>query len=433
MKKILFFWSELTSTFWFIPVFIIIVSLFFAFGMVYWDSQVTIDPDGFYEYLLTSSSDSARSILTTISGAMIGVAGTVFSITLVALTLASSQFGPRLIKNFMYDRLNQVVLGAYISTFMYCMIVLISMKESDDTVFIPSISIFFVVIVTLGNLILLIIFIHHISSSIQADKIIAEISATLSKTISTQFPSEMGEGLISEVPDLSQIKNRYTVKEGSKCIKGGYLQYVDSESLMELAIEENILLELHFRPGKFLVEGENLVSINSVGPVPEKLFKKIQKNFIVGNTRTPQQDVEHSIYQMVEIASRALSPGINDPFTAIACIDNLSSNLCSLTKVKFPSKYRLDEVGQLRVIVDQFTFDGLLDAAFNQIRQFSAGNPSVAIRLMDAFITIHQFAILEEQKKAVKRHATMVMNVAKSDFKEPSDLKDLEVRFKKLK
>ncbi|MEX0884265.1 MAG: DUF2254 family protein, partial [Cyclobacteriaceae bacterium] len=123
MKKILFFWSELTSTFWFIPVFIIIISLFFAFGLLYWDSRVTIEPEGIYQYLLTSSPDSARSILTTVSGAMIGVAGTVFSITLVALTLASSQFGPRLIKNFMYDRLNQLVLGAYISTFMYCMVV----------------------------------------------------------------------------------------------------------------------------------------------------------------------------------------------------------------------------------------------------------------------------------------------------------------------
>lgn len=381
MKKVLFFWSELTSTFWFIPVFSILVALFFAFGLLYWDSQVTIDPDGFYQYLLTSSPDSARSILTTISGAMIGVAGTVFSITLVALTLASSQFGPRLIKNFMYDRLNQVVLGAYVSTFMYCMIVLTAMRESTETVFIPSIAIFFVLIVTLGNIILLIVFIHHISSSIQADKIIAGISSTLSKTIKIQFPSEMGEGLKSELPDLSQIKNRYTVKKSLKCIKGGYLQYVDSESLIKLAKEQNILLELHIRPGKFLVKGQELISINALGTVPEQVLKKLQNNFIVGETRTPQQDVEHSIYQMVEIASRALSPGVNDPFTAISCIDNLSSNLSTLTKVSFPSKYRLDNEGQLRVIADPFTFESLLDAAFNQIRQFSAGNPSVAIRL----------------------------------------------------
>jgi len=112
MKKLIFFWNELKTTFWFVPVLIILFSIVLSIGLVYLDSQISYAKDGWMRFFLVSSSDSARSILSTISGAMIGVAGTVFSVTLVAFTLASSQFGPRLIKNFMYVRLNQIVLGS---------------------------------------------------------------------------------------------------------------------------------------------------------------------------------------------------------------------------------------------------------------------------------------------------------------------------------
>ncbi len=112
MKKLIFFWKELTATFWFLPVLILAFSIFLSIGLVSLDSAVSISHKGWIRFFLVNSSDSARSILSTISGAMIGVAGTVFSVTLVALTLASSQFGPRLIKNFMYVKLNQVVLGS---------------------------------------------------------------------------------------------------------------------------------------------------------------------------------------------------------------------------------------------------------------------------------------------------------------------------------
>jgi len=146
MKKLLFFWSELKATFWFIPVLIILLSILLAIGFVYADDVTTFSQDGLGRFLFVNSVDSARSILTTISGAMIGVAGTVFSVTLVALTLASSQLGPRLIKNFMYVRLNQVVLGSYISTYLYCLIVLNAIRETGGDTFIPVLSILIAII-----------------------------------------------------------------------------------------------------------------------------------------------------------------------------------------------------------------------------------------------------------------------------------------------
>lgn len=192
MKKILFFLNELKATFWFVPVLITIFSILLALGLVSLDQVITLSQDGLGRFFFVNSADSARSILSTISGAMIGVAGTVFSVTLVVLTLASSQFGPRLIRNFMYVRLNQVVLGSYISTYLYCLIVLNAIKESDGYTFMPALSILVAIIAAFVNIILLIVFIHQIAISIQADKVISAISELIFKQVKALYPEKMG-------------------------------------------------------------------------------------------------------------------------------------------------------------------------------------------------------------------------------------------------
>ena len=207
MKKLLFFWNELKATFWFVPVLIILFSILLSTGLVYFDSIVNLPQHKLLRFFLVVSADSARSILSTISGAMIGVAGTVFSVTLVALTLASSQFGPRLIKNFMYVRLNQVVLGSYISTYLYCLFVLTTIREGSYT-FIPSLSILVAIFAAMANIVLLIVFIHRIAVSIQADKVISEISAFISTQVKVLFPEKMGEEADYKTsPDITAIKS----------------------------------------------------------------------------------------------------------------------------------------------------------------------------------------------------------------------------------
>jgi uncharacterized membrane protein len=259
MKKLLFKWSELKATFWFIPVMIIILSVFLSISLVYVDDLVSFKQDGIARFFFVKSPDSARTILSTISGAMMGVAGTVFSITLVALTLASSQFGPRIIKNFMYVRLNQVVLGSYISTYLYCLLVLNSVKDVEDYTFIPSISILMAIIAAISNIILLIIFIHQIAISIQADKVISNISDFMSKQVITLFPEKMGkETENAEKIDTSAVISKYRKQISIKSPKSGYLQYIDSEALMEIITRKDALLELFYRPGGHLVKGIEL-------------------------------------------------------------------------------------------------------------------------------------------------------------------------------
>jgi uncharacterized membrane protein len=433
MNKILFKWGELKATFWFIPVTIIVFSVLLSVGLVSLDGQISFRQDGLTRFFFVKGSDSARTILSTISGAMIGVAGTVFSVTLVALTLASSQFGPRLIKNFMYVRLNQVVLGSYISTYLYCLLVLNAIRDSDDYTFIPSLSILVAIIAAVGNIILLIIFIHQIATSIQADKVISDISGFIAKQLKTLFPEKMGEEKEEDEDiDSDAAREGYSKNIPIKSPKSGYFQYVDNEALMEIIVRKKSLFELYYRPGGHLVEGLAMGKLHTNEDWDEEELEKIFKQFVIGETKTSQQDLEYSIQQMVEIAARALSPGVNDPFTAITCIDNLKSTLCYLAQAKFPSKYRFDEEGTLRVIADTVDFRGVLDTAFNQIRQFSAGNAAVIIRLMESLTIIHGFTKEEKYKRAVVKHAEMVLSVGKQTLKEKNDLEDLASRSKSI-
>lgn len=433
MKKLLFQWNKIKATFWFIPVVTILVAVLLSIVLVKIDGFVDISQDSFGRFFLVNSTDSARSILTTISGAMIGVAGTVFSVTLVALTLASSQFGPRLIKNFMYVRLNQVVLGSYVSTYLYCLLVLNALKDSEGYTFIPSISILAAIIGAIFNIVLLIVFIHQIATSIQADNVISDISDVICEKIEALFPEEMGDEKGKEPNiDVDTEMANFSQQIAILSPRNGYLQYIDNEVLMEEVVAHDALFDLNHRPGSFLVKEMVIGKLAFNKELEESELEKLQRQFVIGKTKTSQQDLEFSIHQMVEIAARALSPGVNDPFTAITCIDNLTAALTALAKLKFPSKYRYDEEGKLRIIANTVDFEGALDAAFNQIRQFSGGSPSVIIRLMEGLITIHGFTTNTKDRDSVIEHAEMVLRKGEETFTEKNDLKDLRDRSKQI-
>jgi len=364
---------------------------------------------------------------------MMGVAGTVFSITLVVLQLASSQFGPRLITNFMHVRLNQIVLGSYISTYIYCLLVLISVKDGNGYTFIPSISILVAILVAIFNIILLIIYIHQIAVSIQAEKVISDISDIISQRVDAIFPETIGEEPEKEADiDTSSIKSNYKNYVVIRAPKSGYLQYVDDSYLMEILTKHDSLLELYCKPGKYLVKEKEIGILFVNNEWEQEELDKLLNQFIIGNTKTTQQDLEFSIQQLVEIASRALSPGINDPFTAISCIDNLTSTMSYLAKAKFPSKFRFDDDGNLKIIAEILEFEGILDTAFIQIRQFSENNIAVTIRLMEALITIFEFTNKASHKKAVIKHAEIILSMGRRSIKESGDLDDLVKRANKI-
>ncbi len=249
----------------------------------------------------------------------------------------------------------------------------------------------------------------------------------------TLFPEKMGCELKNEtIVDEEAAFSAYVKKTSIKSSKSGYLQYIDSETLMKIITEKDELIKLNNRPDSFLVENEEIAVLYSKKELEDDFLKNILKQFILGKTKTSLQDLEFSIHQMVEIAARALSPGVNDPYTAIACINNLTATLCYLAQAKLPSKYRVDKDTKLRVIADVLDFEGVLDAAFNQIRQFSGGSTAVIIRLMEALKTILNIVKMESHKKALIKHAEMVYRQGKETIREEKDLQDLIERADKI-
>jgi len=364
---------------------------------------------------------------------MISVAGVVFSITIVVLSLASSQFGPRLIRNFMNVRANQMVLGTFVSTFTYGVLVLRTVNATVEARFVPGLCVTIAIVMSLLSLAVLIYFIHNVSESIQAQNIIARVRRDLDNAVDRIFPEKLGQG-----EDLTRgpIQRDYDIPTTCdrevcqiKAERSGYLQAVNNDALMRIAVEENLLIHLGFRPGNFITRGSVLVSVWPGEKVDENLSGKINAIFIVGSERTLEQDVEFAISQMVEIAVRALSPGINDPITAITCIDWLGAILCQLAGRKLPASHRYDPQNRLRVICKPFTFEGMVDAAFNLIRQNSQSVAAVSIHLLETIATVAAQTQKKQDRAALLRHAAMVAHGCKEKLSADDDRKDLEKRY----
>jgi uncharacterized membrane protein len=430
--RLLYFWDVLKASFWFLPLLLLLLGILLSTGLYYLDTQVGLE--GFptlVQNLIGGGTESARSVLSTISGAMLGMASTVFSITLVALTLASSQFGSRLLRNFMYDRLNQVVLGSFLGTFIYCLLTLKTVRTFETEVFVPHFSILLAILLAIVNMILLIVFIHHISVSIQADHVIADVSQHLDKRIEHFAQLGTRQEALSESKRQEQFQAaaRKTAARGEiTSQRSGYIQVIDYAQLLRIAEENDLLLDIHYRPRDFIVSGVKLFEYFGPAGISDALRSQLLGTFILGKTRTPTGDIEFAIHQLVEIASRALSPGINDPYTAKACLDNLTAALCKVAKAPFPSAYRLDRSGQVRLKVNTTDFAGVMGAALNQIRQYGQGNPTILIRMLEALHTIQVVTEDKDRLRVVQQHAEMVLRAGKSSIQEQRDLQDLRKR-----
>lgn len=422
-------WDSLHSSYWFVPTIMAISAIALALTMLTLDrtGKVRIEK---LSWLYSGGPDGARSLLSAVAGSMIAVAATAFSITIVALQLASSQFGPRLLRNFMKDTGNQVVLGTFIATFIYCLLVLRTIRGEDYKVFVPQISVTVSIVLAIGSIGVLIYFIQHASTIIQASHVISEVSADLDDAIERLFPQNIGHSVSEHKQQIREIPANF--EDNARSIKttgSGYIQVIDDEKLMKIACKYKLLLRLLYRPGKFVVQGSNLVMVWPGERVHQRLTKQINDAFILGKERTEQQDVEFPINQLVEIAIRAISPAVNDPFTAIRCIDRLSAGLSHLAQRDIPSLYRYDDDNNLRVIVESLTFAELTDAAFNQIRQYSTSDVAVTISLLEAIATIARYIRNDKDRAALLRHANMIKRGSREGVSEELDRKDVEERY----
>ncbi|MEO7727369.1 MAG: DUF2254 domain-containing protein [Burkholderiales bacterium] len=427
-------WGRIRSSFWFLPSLMAGAAVVLAFATVALDREVTESWLRGLEWVYSGGAEGASAVLQTIAGSMITIAGVVFSLTLVALSLASSQFGPRLLRNFMRDTTNQLVLGTFIATFLYCMLVLRTIRRAEEDIFVPHLSVSLGVLFAIASLWVLIYFIHHVSVSIQADEIVARVGKELIEGIERLFPEQLGrDGPLppsdaqSNPDPMPAAFDREARAVGAE--EDGYLQFIDAEALMAAATKENVLVRVELRPGHYVVKDSPVVRVWPGSRLTDELAERVKACFVLDTQRTPVQDIEFSVDQLVEIAARALSPGINDPFTAITCVDRLGSALCRLAQREMPAPYRFDRKNQLRIVAPAITFEGIVDAAFNQIRQHSRANAAVAIRLLETILVVAGFVHREEDREALRRHARMIVSGAREGLPEAEDRRAVEARY----
>jgi len=403
-------WERIRGTYWAVPSAMAAASVVFSIVMIDVDRALTAQFLSELSWVFTGGPEGARAVLSTIAASMITVAGVTFSITIVTLTLASQQFGPRLLRNFLRDLGNQVTLGTFVSTFIYCLLVLRTVRGTDDYQFVPHLAVTVGVVLAMLSLGVLIFFIHHVATSIQVSQVIANVAADLKGAIDRLFPEHMGRGPVPDPSDRAACAPSPTF-EGAHAIvavRGGYVQAVDSARLLKLATKHNVVLRLGSRPGTFVRSGTTLVSVAPPFTPADEVEESLRATFILGAERTGTQDLGFFIDQLVELAVRALSPGINDPATARACIDRLEQALHHLAGRRVPSAYRYDDEGTLRVVARAVTFAGMLDLAFTEIARYGRSSVSVSCRLLEAVRDLAPSVSDEADRLALVRHAAFV-------------------------
>jgi uncharacterized membrane protein len=318
------------------------------------------------------------------------VLGVAFSVTVVALQLASSQFGPRLLRQFLRDRGNQVVLGSFSAIFTYCLLVLRTVRgqDGDDgTRFVPQIAVTGGLVLGVFGVGVLIYFIHHVATSIQADYVVSMVSEDLRDAIDGVMPDPRPPGEPDADGAAATGDSADVEPGGIEATHEGYVQVIDVDALVAVAEHEALVLSIAVRPGHFVTPGMALAR-TSAAPAAEATARAVRRAFLVGRVRTPEQDVEFAFQQLVEIAIRALSPSINDPVTAGAVIDRLGAALVRAGGRRLPPRQRHGADGRVRVLVPVVTLPEIVRAALDPLRLHAERDPWVVARLIDMVASV---------------------------------------------
>jgi uncharacterized membrane protein len=375
--------------------------------------------------------DVAREVLIAIATSVITVAGVVFSITILVLQLASQQFGPRMLRNFIRDIGTQVSLGAFVATFVYSVLTLQVVSDPPE-LFVPHLSTSVAVSLVLVDLGVLIYFIDHVAKSIQLTSVVSGIAADFRQTLAQLQENEWQLLQADPQPDgLSGANNHAQIGEPIAAESSGFLQAVGYERLRAIATEHDAVIHLLHRPGHFVVAGQPLARVlppTAVGPVSRALVRA----HIVGPNRTLTQDPAFAIDQLVEVALRALSPAVNDTFTGLNCIDWLSDCLCHAYAQQLPSGVYCDARGNVRVIEPVITYGGLLKRATDKIRQAGRGMPAILIRQLEGMQKVMTLVTTPEQRETLLHHAQLVLETGEDSVAEEADRQDIRSAYSTL-
>ncbi len=429
MNKLIQFWDNLRSSFWFMPSLMVTGSMAFAVLLIEVDSTGTDQFLGQWPLLFGVGAEGARQMLATLAGSMMTVMGITFSMTLLALTLASSQYTSRILRNFMRSRVTQETLGVFAGIFAYCLIVLRTVRGSGGVdEFVPGLALFFALLISLGGVGILIYFIHHIASSIQASSIIASIAQETNAALDRLLPEELAQGADEDDgrnQGLESLDERewYPVPAAVS----GYIKSVNNAALLRLARDHRTIVRMEQGIGAFVVQDTPLVSLALTYPPEQKIINALNRAYSIGCHRTVEQDPAFGIRQIVDMAIKALSPGVNDTSTAVMCVDYLTSILARLASRQFPPVHCY-EGDKLRVVAIVPSFEGLLAEAFDQIRGNAEVNVAILGRMLGSIETIGSLTIRLSHLRALDEQLQWIDELVERRIEATHDRAHLERR-----
>ena len=424
--RLLKFWRGVGASYWFLPSIMVVSAAVLGALMIWLDAGPAAGLlDGLSWYQM-SKPEGAREVLSVIAGSMVTVAGVVFSITIVAISFAASQYGPRILTNFMSDRGNQVTLGTFIATFVYSVVVLRTIHSGESS-FVPQLAVFVALLLAFCSIGVLIYFIHHVPESIDVNSVTARIGRRLIASLAHRFPDSLGDPPQHSPSQEQQLaraaedifRDRGAVAE-IPCPSDGYLQAIDTERLLAAAEEHDLVISVVLTPGNFVHRGAALALAAPASRVHRHTERSLQHSWVWGTDRTPGQDLIFLVDELVEISARALSPGVNDPYTAMTCLNWLSAAVAEVAGRQPPSAYRVDRDGRLRVVAPVATFDLYVDRGFGGIRPYAATDVNAAVHMFGRLRALASACCTSRQAEALADEADALFGQAQTELQGPS-------------
>lgn len=417
--------EALGEVFWLRPALVVVVGVALGQAAVWAESGEPAPgwlPTG---WIYAGGEAGARALLGAVASSTIGVAGTVFSITIAALSLASGQMGPRLLRNFVRDAGNQLALGVFLGTFAYALVVLRTVRSAEGSPFVPHLGVTGALLLALLCVATLIWFVHHIATGISVETVIDVVHDELTGAIGRLTLDRPDAAAPADPVDPAAPPRGVAVTSRD----GGYLRALDEDGLADWAAGQEVVLAMLVKPGDYVFPGGPVAEVRPGGGRAwhGEAEGPVRAAMSLGARQAQTQDLEFAVRQLVEVAVRALSPGVNDPFTAVAVLDRLGAALCELASRHLRGEAVLRD-GRLVLRRRTTDYDGLCDAMFHMIRQNASDSAAVLIRLTEVLAGVLAVEACPRRRAALRRHADLALATGEALLQDPAGLADLKAR-----
>ena len=436
--KLVQYKENMYASFWLMPLLMSLLTVALMFCLLYLDYRfsISIFDDSVKTFFTLENSKTVLSIIAT---SVITVASVTFSITVLVLSTVSNQLGPRLLPNFMRQKSTQLVMGFFIGTFIYALIVIQIISTFYSNNGMPYLTVFTGLLLGIISFFLLIYFIHFVCHAIQVDNVLDYLVEDLTHSINRQFKDLSDDATQQPIHPIinknQQLNTKYLENKKKDMIsstKSGYIQTIDYQALLDIATEKQLLIHLLTEPGQFIFKDLPIMTIYSEQGISELTHEKCHTAIQAGLRRSTVQDVEFAFEELSEVAVRALSPGINIPYTAKHALDRMVQGFAMLANKQLNPNVLSDENDQPRLVRKAVGYSDILRTSLNRFRQQAKFDLSVSIHILNMFADLLMIEMPNDLRQCLVEHAKLVYQDATQKEMNTADQKDLTYFYQKV-